>query len=81
MGLNSLDKVGLAVVILIFWLAGIIATFIFLENKQTNESIGKCVSETKDHFKNRHKYLGQTFNPYFIVDKDYFFKFGYKLCQ
>lgn len=32
------------------------------------------------HIKNRHKYLGQTFNPYFIVDKDYFFKYEYKLC-
>lgn len=31
------------------------------------------------HIKNRHKYLGQTFNPYFIVDKDYFFKYEYKL--
>lgn len=31
------------------------------------------------HIQNKHKYLGQTFNPYFIVDKDYFFKFEYKL--
>lgn len=31
------------------------------------------------HIKNRHKYLGQTFNPYFIVDKDYFFKYNYNI--
>ena len=25
------------------------------------------------HIKNYHKYMGQTFNPYFIKDDDYYF--------
>lgn len=49
MNLSPLDKAGLIIIILIFWFASVVVTFIFLENKQTNELISKCISETKDH--------------------------------
>lgn len=48
MNLSSIDKTMLLIIVLVFWFSSVMATYSFIERKQTNQLISKCISETKD---------------------------------